>query len=268
MRDPGYLSHPTEEIVTFATQNTGSIIGIRVSAPGLPVSELLDRRLIHDLRNVVTDPFLDDRRRYIGDIDLQGGKFEAEVFRADKQLVLEISPHSGGEVPTAYEALYDAELLSSALDLPDSISFEKLTGLLRTLSGYHSVVLERLEGSSRLPIAVSGANELSHLPSTHPQQLHFVQDTNSPTTQVELSSDGGLPELGLSGLISPPLEQLEELCSSGVSACAAFGIWRDNVPLAVIKFFHRRPRVPNKRTRIVLEHLAPQIRQRLNGLPQ
>lgn len=215
---------PTSQITTFATQNAGGFWGRRDVSPGLPVSELLSRRLIHDLRNVETDPFLDRRRRYLGDLDLPGGKFEAEVFRADEQLVMEISPHASCEVPTAYEALYDAELLSDVLESPDSNSFEKLTSLLRTLSGYHGVVLDRLQGSTRTQIAMSGSNEFSHLPSMLPRQLHFVQDTSGPITQVEPASDGVVPELGQSGLISPPLEQLGELRSSGVSACAALGV--------------------------------------------
>lgn len=252
----------------FATQNAGHFFSDGSIAPGRQISEFLGGDLVHELRNAEAHPSLDRRRRDLGIFDFADIRFEAAAYRSDHQLIVEVMPCSDASMPTVHEILQDAEFLSESLTShsTENAPFDKFITVLKTLSGYQGVVLERFGPTSPTPMVISGTVEDAGLPCLPPRQLHFVQDVDDATTGIE----GGqtLPEFGLSGLISPSEEHLDAWRSAGVVAGASLGLWRGDAPWGVIKFFHPRPRVPNRRTRIALELLTPLLEQRLLNLPK
>lgn len=259
--------NPQTERFVFGSPNVGEVLGIGTASSlvGKPFYAVLGREVSHALRNAETHQSLKRRRRNLGILGLSHRQFEFEVFLSKGVLVVEATPHTGGASPSVYDVFGDVDVLTDALLEPVSETqpFKRFISLLKTMSGYHTVALDRLDGACCETVSVAGLPELAECPAPFAKQFCSVLDIAAPSMEVELPTGWTLDDLALSGLLHPNALDKAALTAAGVASCASIGLWRGEELWGRIKFLHLQPRLPNKRTQLALSHLTPLISMRL-----
>ncbi len=254
------------ERLLFASLNAGACVGTSTADEflGQSVRDVLGRKVTHALRNAESMPSLDRRRQEIGQFELAGTEWALSVFRTGATLILEALPKVGEHDPSAHDVIKDVEVLTDVLltpSDPESV-MARFIALVRTMSGYHCVCLERGSDSA----VVSGRTALSRATCETPEQLHILHDVNASAVGLTGFDGRHLPPLDLSALRIPGERHLASCRAVGVAACASVGLRWGGRLLGTLKFFHETPRTPNKRTQFAVAHLAPLIGQRLSEL--
>jgi len=260
----------SHERFAFATRNANAVLGrpADTALKGQLVAEVFERDLLHAIRNCIGSQSLHKRRRYLGVFSSQGQPYDVELFAVKEQFVLEIVPTGNEHVPGVYEALQDYEVLSDALISKSSSDglFDRLTSLLRVMSGYHCVAIDCVDVQGVRLVSAAGNEDFATCPTDFPRQLSAVRDVAGATTCFDRTDASGDFDYGLSGLSVPEPEVLSALRDQNICACAALGLWRGSERWGRIKFLHGQPRLPNRRTKLAMEFLGPLLGQRLLSL--
>lgn len=249
----------------FASSNARSFVGTSSTHQllGQPVRDVLGRKVTHALRNAESMPSLQRRRQHIGQFRLSGTECTMSVFRTGTVLILEALPKVGEHDPSAYDVIKDVEVLTDVLlaQTDAERNLARFVALVRTMSGYHCVCLERRSDI----FAVSGRTALSEAMCETPDQLHVVHNVHASGVGLEGLDDRDVPPLDLSALRIPSESHLSSCREAGVVACASVGLRWEGKLLGTLKFLHETPRTPNKRTQFAVAHLAPLIGQKLTA---
>ena len=257
--------------VNFVSKNACSFLGL--SSPDQllvrPPADTLGREVTHALRNIETLPTLSSRPQTVGVFDLAMCRCCLLAFSAENHLVVEAIPYGNDREPSASDVLNDVQVMTDSVVSSEHLDdlFGRLTAYLRTLSGYHCVVVECGRGMDKTKVAVSGRVSLADATCDAAHHLSYVADASqSAQCLVKASDEVIVPSLGLLTL-QPVTEQTKSnMQSHDVAACATLGLNKGLQPWGAIKLLHQLPRTPNRRTQFALAHLLPVIEQRLNTL--
>ncbi len=260
------------ERLVFASQNAPDFLTETQDGDifSSKVAQILGSKVSHSVRNVQTLPTLANRPRTLGLFQLGRQRCIVMVFRAADFLVLETIPASTDDEPAAIGVLNDVQLVADAiLDASDPEElFDRLTSFVRTMSGYHSVQAYRLSDNfAPTCLATSGRSIVTEVGTRHVHHFSFLVDASSPGQEL-IKIDEGLrvPSLELATARTIQSGAIHELRRNGVAACASLSFRRRGRNWGVLQLLHQAPRVPNRRTQLVLEHLSPLVEQRLEAM--
>lgn len=263
------IDSSSEQFVLVST-NIDEMLGL--GAPhtlvGKAFYDILGSDVSHALRNAETYRAQRPHRRLLGDLTLPKGQFELEVFFCRGRLIVEAVPAQHAPYPTALEVVNDVSVLTDSLlnDRSGLSAFKSFVALLRTISGYNCVVLERVTTGTRKPVFISGRAELAHCRVPSSVQLHTVEDISAPTVSLQLPENMCADFRAQSGLLGPLEHHRVSMHDAGVLGCASIVIEKDNEIWGRFKFLHTHPRVPSKRTQLAMHHIHPLIGQYLSNI--
>jgi hypothetical protein len=182
---------------------------------------VLGGEALHAVRNAVSLPWAATEPVFAGRHQVGDRLMDLDVHQSGGRLVVEVQPSGREAVPDGYEVERDVRVLAERIAADGGT--QGLRDLLRTLSGYSDTALE---------------------PPPEGLSNPFVLE-DSVRDPVEM--EGEVVDLGVAGLRQPAAEVLAMLERAGVRALAVIGPF-------VLK--HSRPRVPSRRTWLVLRHMA------------
>lgn len=259
----------TEKFV-FASENAKRFVPVSAAnrLVGKSVRDVLGREITHAMRNAETMPSLERRRQHVGQHTLSEMLCDLSVFRVGSFLILEAVRRTADRDPTAQEVVKDVEVFTDVLlsrfDIERRLA--RFVALMRTMSGFHCVSLERRTESGVRQIAASGRTELAAAMCDGREQLHSVYDVSLPGVGLVGREEHEIPPLDMSALRIPSEDRLSSCREVGVRSIASIGLrWGEQIQ-GTLKFLHEKPRTPNKRTEFAVSHLAPLIGQTLSHL--
>lgn len=254
---------PIHYRVDFATENAVAVLEPPPSGKvcDQPLVEWLGAEVIHGIRNVEARPSLAAQRHLLGRIERANGACDLSAFSVADHLILEAVRATSDQEPSAIDVLKDVEVVTEALlSSPSSRdALNSFASLLRTMSGYHCIAIERDKDGKRDLVALAGQPDLSGAFCDGPRQMHAVADVNQPGIGLALSGTRDVPDLQLSTLRLPDARQLRALREHGVTAFATAGVWHGDHRWGTIKLLHGQPKHLNKRTHLALAHLLPLV---------
>lgn len=252
---------PCNEEICAVSQNAHVMIGKSGfdSLVGQSISETVGAQVAHAVRNVHWHNSFSVGRSFLGNFVVGGGLCEASVFKSDDLLVLELVPRVNDAEPSAFDVLKDtqvfSELMRNGADPHETL--QKIVSVLKIVSGYHCVVLDKNSSGIPKPIFWTGREELMHDAVEHLRPNLVVEDVNAPPQGLLFNSPVKPPNLENSALALPTVRQIEALRSANCSAFAEVVLIAGADFWGGIRFLHGAPRVLNARTRYILEHLKP-----------
>lgn len=260
------------ERLAFFSRNARCFLGVASADDWIacPMSQILGGDVTHSVRNVQTLPTLAHRPQTLGLFQLGQQHCAVMVFRTADFIVLELIPASSDREPSAIAVLNDVRLVADAIlgaaDLGEM--FGRLTSLVRTLSGYHCVQVHQLfDADKSTRLASSGRDILVDLSLGCPRHFSFVADAfHSGQALVKFEDDLRVPSLDLATMRTISGGAAQSLREQEVAACATISFGRRGRIWGVLQMLHQGGRMPNRRTQLVLEHLAPLIEQRLGTM--
>lgn len=260
------------ERLVFASQNAPDFLSETLDGEmfSSKMAQILGSKVSHSVRNVQTLPTLAKRPRSLGLFQLGRQRCIVMVFKAADFLVLEAIPVSRDDEPSAIGVLNDVQLVADAiLDASDPEEmFERLTSFVRTMSGYHSVQAHRIsDNDAPTCLSTSGRSIVSDAETRHFQHFSFLVDASLQGQELLKIDDGlRLPSLELATARTIQGDASQEPRTNGIAACASLSFRKRGRNWGVLQLLHQAPRVPNRRTQLVLEHLSPIIEQRLEAI--
>ncbi|MDJ0640655.1 MAG: hypothetical protein QNJ20_17665 [Paracoccaceae bacterium] len=256
-------------VVAFASENAFSIIGYSSLEEMLAddVFSALGREVAHAVRNLIAQPTASLRRHRLGIFELATGFYEVGAFLSQPYLVVEIMQANAEPQPFAFDVLKDVQLLNDvAVSVRDPQEMlDRLVGLLRTVSGFHCVAACRATEEGTEVVAQAGKALAFDFKWDFSMGLHVLADAKAPMMRLESLQSRDLPDLTHSLLRIPSVIGLEELASSGVSACTTLGISGPGCTWGYLILLHQRPRELSLRTHLLMEHLSPLMGLRLTS---
>ncbi|MCH2163929.1 MAG: GAF domain-containing protein [Marinovum sp.] len=278
---------PESRQVTYASGNTGDIIGVNVTdLLGQSLSGHLPRGFWHALNNALALPNASGALKTLGIFRLAGKDIDCGAFRSNDQVVLEFEPF----IPSDLKGITPIRLLGQFLTDIESCqtleAFYKSTSeFFHYLSGYDRVMIYRFDSDwngnvvkeerrqsmqsfegvwfPHWDIPSQARDMMTRLP------IRVISDVHQ--TPIPLHNAGSLDaplDISHAACRGVSAVHMQYLQNMGIAASMTLSLMVDGALWGIVSFHHMTPRVPNAELRELLVHAGQMMATKLQVLLQ